>query len=223
MSDTLISLRNIKKSYDGIRYVLNDLCLDVKNGENIIITGPSGCGKSTLLNILALLEVIDSGEYYFDGKKVNHRHLNRFADTRAKSIGFIFQSYGLIESLSVEDNIYMPFLYSSEKMSKQTDNYMDVLLDELNLKELKNKKASLLSGGEKQRVAIARAILKKPRLIIADEPTGNLDYANEEQVISAFNRINKTGTSIIMVTHKYDLKLDNCRKLILTDGVLHDA
>ena len=100
---------------------------------------------------------------------------------------------------------------------------MDVLLDELNLKELKNKKASLLSGGEKQRVAIARAILKKPRLIIADEPTGNLDYANEEQVISAFNRINKTGTSIILVTHKYDLKLDNCRKLILTDGVLHDA
>lgn len=223
MSDTLISLRNIKKSYDGIRYVLNDLCLDVKNGENIIISGPSGCGKSTLLNILALLEVIDSGEYFFDGKKVNSRHLNRFADTRAKSIGFIFQSYGLIESLSVEDNIYMPFLYSSEKMSKQTDNYMDVLLDELNLKELKNKKASLLSGGEKQRVAIARAILKNPRLIIADEPSGNLDYANEEQVISAFNRINKTGTSIIMVTHKYDLKLDNCRKLILTDGVLHDA
>ncbi|MBE7069149.1 MAG: ABC transporter ATP-binding protein [Ruminococcaceae bacterium] len=223
MSDILISLRNIKKSYDGIRFVLNGLCLDVKNGENIIISGPSGCGKSTLLNILALLEIFDSGDYLFDGERVNPRHLNRFADARAKSIGFVFQSYGLIESLSVADNIYMPFLYTSETMNKQSDDYMDVLLDELNLKELKNKKTSLLSGGEKQRVAIARAILKKPRLVIADEPTGNLDYVNEEQVISAFNRINKTGTSIIMVTHKNDLKLDNCRKLKLSDGVLHDA
>lgn len=218
----LISISDLRKTYDGKRYVLDGLNFSLKNGEISTILGASGCGKSTFLNIVGLLDNYTSGEYLFCGKNIEPKKLNDYYKYRAQDIGFIFQAYCLIDSLSVKDNILMPFLYSGVGITSSVNDTVDLLLDSFDMLNLKNKKVSLLSGGERQRVAIIRAIIKEPKLIIADEPTGNLDEANTRLVVDAFRNIAKKGTAVIVVTHNKYLSFDMGRTYTLRGGKLYD-
>ena len=181
MDNALIRLSGVRKSYDGRHYVLDGLDFALGEGETAVVYGASGCGKSTFLNIVGLLDSMNEGDYRFSNQSICARRLNAYSEVRAEKIGFVFQSYCLIEALSVADNILMPFLYNGKPISKEVLGELASLAEELGIAELLEKKAALLSGGEKQRVAIARAMLKRPRLIIADEPTGNLDEGNSQK------------------------------------------
>lgn len=217
----LVEMSNICKTYNGKDYVLENLYFSLKEGEMATIYGASGCGKSTFLNLVGLLDNRTSGNYFFNGHKITNK-LNHYQQIRASDIGFIFQSYCLVDSISVFDNLLMPLMYT-DKPAGGLLQQADSILRDLNILQLKNQKANTLSGGEKQRVAIARAIIKRPKLIIADEPTGNLDDANAKLVISAFERIIKTGTSILVVTHNRHLRFGNGNTYILQQGALYHA
>ncbi len=205
MSDKIIEMTNIIKSYDGKRNVLDNLEFTAHKGEFIAIKGKSGTGKSTLLNILGLLDTFNSGSYILNNEKILSKKYNTYNQLRSKYIGFIFQSYHLIDSISIEDNILIPYLYSNQPINKSVKNRIEFILEDFKLNELKSKKVSLLSGGEKQRVAIARAIIKSPQIIIADEPTGNLDDENSNIVMGALKKCADQSTTVILVTH--DTKL----------------
>lgn len=218
----LVEMTNIQKSYDGVRNVLDNLQFSIGYGEIATIFGASGCGKSTFLNIVGLLDSCTSGNYYFNGQKISGNKLNKYEQIRSADIGFVFQSYCLIDSISVLDNILMPLMYTEAKSTSTLLHKVDSILESLNILHLKNQKANTLSGGERQRVAIARAMIKNPKLIIADEPTGNLDEANAKLVISAFQDIVETGTSIIVVTHNRHLSFGDGVIYTLREGALHN-
>ncbi len=190
-NEFLVSLSGIKKSYDGKKYILDGIDFTLSRGEMAIIEGLSGSGKSTLLNIIGRLDDSYEGEYI----------------SSVREIGFVFQSYCLIESISVRENILLPFLYSTRYIDEAVIKYYAELTKELGIDGLDTKKASLLSGGEKQRVAIARALIRNPEIVIADEPTGNLDDVNTESVTDILRRISKKGCSVIIVTH--DIRIAN--------------
>lgn len=213
-------MEHIKKTYDGSRYILNDLSFAAKEGEFVIIQGASGSGKSTLLNILGLLDVFESGTYILQNHQINPRQHNKYSNMRSTLIGFIFQAYCLIESISIQDNILLPYFYSHDCIDVNVLKRMDDILENFNLTGMKHNKVSLLSGGEKQRVAIARAIIKNPPLIIADEPTGNLDDANSQLVIKHLKGLTDRGTTVILVTHNKDLLKYGDRKYSLHEGRL---
>jgi ABC-type lipoprotein export system ATPase subunit len=158
-----------------------------------------------LLNILGLLDVFNSGLYNLNGLVINPRNYNKYSNLRSKYIGFIFQAYHLIDSISIQDNILLPYLYSNEQIDSEVIDRMHYILEDFNLIDLRRKKVSLLSGGEKQRVAIARAIIKNPPIIIADEPTGNLDDDNSITIMKHLKKMTENKTTIILVTH--DMKL----------------
>ncbi len=214
----LIRTEGIKKTYDGKRYVLNGIDLSVEEGEIATVRGASGCGKSTFLNILGLLDNANEGKYFFCGEEIGGK-LNSYSDRRSRDIGFIFQSYCLIDQLSAEDNILMPFLYG-KGASPDIGKRLSVLLKDLNIEGLREKKVSLLSGGERQRVAIARAMIKCPRLIIADEPTGNLDDVNTHLVIKALEKASRSGTSVIVVTHNTAVSFGEGSRYRMEGGML---
>lgn len=216
----IVDIRNIRKTYDGKRYVLNGVNFSLDAGEIATIRGASGCGKSTFLNIVGLLDNYTDGEYYFIGEQILPKKLNTYYNLRAEGIGFIFQSYCLIDKLDVRDNILMPFLYNKERINGNVIKRLKQLLEDLNISHLTDKKAGLLSGGERQRVAICRAMLKKPGLIIADEPTGNLDEKNTDLVVDAINKISAEGTAVIVVTHNKTISFENEKKYTLDGGVL---
>ena len=216
----LIELDHIQKTYDGRRYVLNDLSLTAQAGELIIIRGSSGSGKSTLLNLLGLLDVFDGGTYRLQGKEINPRHYNRYAELRSTLIGFIFQSYCLIDSISVQDNILLPFLYSHHPIDGAVLAYLEEILERFHLTPVRHKRVSLLSGGPKQRVAIARAIIKRPPLIIADEPTGNLDEENSQLVVQHLKALTQGGACVVLVTHDKNLLQYGDRTYFLHEGRL---
>lgn len=218
----LIKITNLRKTYDGKRYVLDGLNFSIGKGEIKTIFGASGCGKSTFLNIVGLLDNYTSGEYLFCEININPKRLNDYYKYRAQDIGFIFQSYFLIDSLSVNDNILMPFLYNGIDLSGSVKKTVDKLLDSFDMLSLKNKKVSLLSGGERQRVAIMRAIIKEPKLIIADEPTGNLDESNTDLVVKAFKYIAEKGTAVIVVTHNKFLSFGTDTTYTLRGGKLYN-
>lgn len=218
----LIRISNLRKTYDGKRYVLDGLDFSINKGEIATILGASGCGKSTFLNIVGLLDNFTDGKYLFSETEINPKKLNSYYQYRATDIGFIFQAYCLIDSLSVKDNILMPFLYSGAGITGSMKEAVDALLDSFDMLNLKNKRVSLLSGGERQRVAIIRAIIKKPKLIIADEPTGNLDESNTQLVVKAFRNIAENGTAVIVVTHNKYLSLGMGRTYSLKGGRLYN-
>lgn len=197
----LVKICKMTKRYSGERNVLHEIDFTLKKGQIVTIRGNSGSGKSTFLNIVGLLDGFNSGEYYFDGIKILKNRFYKYDKLRGSSIGFIFQNYNLIESLSVKDNILIPYLYNKTRLSKEREKKIDELCEEFDIYNLKNKRASYLSGGEKQRVAIVRALAIAPKLIIADEPTGNLDEANAKIINSKFKKLSGLGTSIIVVTH----------------------
>lgn len=184
MKPKIVEMTGIRKAYHGTDYVLKDLALTVHGGEIITVQGPSGAGKSTLLNIMGLLDRCDGGTYRFRDTLVTGSERQR-RKLRAKELGFVFQSYALIGAAGVRDNIRMPYLYG-EKPDGDLTAEMERLMEELGISGIQHQRAKDLSGGEKQRTAIARAILKKPSLIIADEPTGNLDEKNAETINRIF-------------------------------------
>ncbi len=220
MNTTVLYLDNIKKTYDGKRFVLDGLNLTVGGGEIITIQGESGSGKSTLLNIVGLLDDFNSGEYNLCGTNVSLGNAREKALLRSNKIGFVFQSYGLLDSLTVRDNIIMPFLYNHMDLDKSVFNMLEYYAKKLNLTDVLNKKAKYLSGGEKQRVAIIRAMLKKPSLILADEPTGNLDEQNAKLINQVFLDYLTPDTAAIIVTHNPHIFSDVSYSYALNAGRL---
>ena len=179
---------------------LNKVTLDVQKGEFVAVMGPSGCGKSTLLNIVGLLDNPTAGELYFDGNEVSKFKERQRTNLRRGNIGFVFQSFNLIDELTVYENVELPLLYMKVSAS-QRKVMVNEVLDRMKISHRKKHFPQQLSGGQQQRVAISRAVVTKPKLILADEPTGNLDSANGEEVMNLLTELNKDGTTIVMVTH----------------------
>ena len=179
---------------------LNDVSLEIQKGEFVAVMGPSGCGKSTLLNILGTLDTPTSGKYFIDEHEITGMNENRLSDFRKKNIGFIFQSFNLIDELTVFENVELPLVYSSVRKPERTRKVTEAL-EQMNIAHRAGHFPQQLSGGQQQRVAIARAIVTHCPLFLADEPTGNLDSTNGAEVMSQLQRLNKQGTTIVMVTH----------------------
>jgi putative ABC transport system ATP-binding protein len=179
---------------------LNEVDLEVQSGEFVAVMGPSGCGKSTLLNILGMLDNPTSGKLYFDGTEVSEFRERQRTNLRKGNIGFVFQSFNLIDELTVYENVELPLLYMKFSGADRREKVNEVL-DRMKISHRKKHFPQQLSGGQQQRVAIARAVVTRPKLILADEPTGNLDSANGEEVMNLLTELNREGTTIIMVTH----------------------
>jgi len=179
---------------------LNKVNLSVENGEFVAVMGPSGCGKSTLLNILGLLDNPTEGELHFEDVEVSKFNERKRTNLRKSNIGFVFQSFNLIDELTVYENVELPLLYMKVPSSKRKETVNQVL-ERMNIAHRKKHFPQQLSGGQQQRVAICRSVVANPKLILADEPTGNLDSANGEEVMNLLTELNKEGTTIVMVTH----------------------
>jgi putative ABC transport system ATP-binding protein len=179
---------------------LNKVDLSIAKGEMVAVMGPSGCGKSTLLNILGLLDNPTSGEFFFNGNEVSRLSERNRTNLRKGNIGFVFQSFNLIDELTVFENVELPLLYMKVSASERKRK-VDEVLERMKIIHRKKHFPQQLSGGQQQRVAIARAVVPNPVLILADEPTGNLDSANGEEVMNLLTELNKDGTTIVMVTH----------------------
>lgn len=210
-----IKIRHLKKSFH--RPVLQDINLEVTNDSYITIEGKSGSGKSTLLNILGLVEGYDAGEYVFNGTLI--RNFIDYSRLRLENIGFIFQSYNLIPTLSCRENILLPTLYNSKSSAQSFDEFVELL----DIGPLLNQKVTTLSGGEKQRVAIARALILDPCLILADEPTGNLDSKNRDIIYRLLQREHEKGRGIILITHDSDAAKQGKTAYTLIDGCLQST
>ena len=195
---------------------LNEVTFEIGKGEFVAIMGPSGCGKSTLLNILGTLDTPTSGSYLFEGKRVDKMNENQLTALRKGNIGFIFQSFNLLPMFTAEQNILMPLTLAGAKPDRQ---WLRLLVETLGLKERLNHRPNELSGGQQQRVAIARALITKPKLVFADEPTGNLDSVSSAEVLSFLKRsVNELGQTIIMVTHDAVAASYADRALVFADG-----
>lgn len=199
----MIKLQNLSKVYRTAYMettALNNINLNINKGEFVAVMGPSGCGKSTLLNVVGMIDGPSSGEYYFDGEEVGHCSENELVDLRKANIGFIFQNFNLIDDLSVEENVDLPLLYLgvSKKERKQKVNEALALVG---LDNRAKHKPQELSGGQQQRVAVARSVVGDPKLILADEPTGNLDTRNGDEVMNMLALLKERGATILMVTH----------------------
>jgi len=204
MSDALIKLENIKKVFytDEVEtHALNDINISIFKGEYVSISGPSGCGKSTLLSLLGLLDTTTSGRYILAGHDVSDISKQERARIRNKEIGFIFQSFNLISDLSVEENVELPLTYRNDLAKGEREAMVSEALKKVGMDNRSKHFPSQLSGGQQQRVAVARAIVGRPSLILADEPTGNLDSKNAEAVMQLLEQLHSEGATICMVTH----------------------
>ncbi len=199
----MISISNLEKYYrtDEVETVaLNKLSLEVNEGEFVAIMGPSGCGKSTLLNILGLLDDPDAGKYRLNGVETAILNENAKADIRKENIGFVFQNFNLIDELTVFENVELPLIYLGVKGS-QRRKMVEQVLEKMQIMHRRHHFPLQLSGGQQQRVAVARAVVNNPKLILADEPTGNLDSINGNEVMQLLSDLNEAGTTVVMVTH----------------------
>lgn len=216
----MIKINNLEKVYrteDVETVALNKLSFQVNTGEFVAVMGPSGCGKSTLLNILGLLDEPDGGSFLFNGQEVAHYKERQRADLRKKNIGFVFQSFNLIDELTVFENVELPLIYLGVKSAERKERVEEVL-KKMQIMHRRNHYPQQLSGGQQQRVAVARAVVNKPKLILADEPTGNLDSSNGNEVMELLTDLNEQGTTIIMVTHsEHDAKFSH-RIIRMLDG-----
>jgi putative ABC transport system ATP-binding protein len=195
-----IGLTKIFRTEEVETSALNKVNLEIKSGEFVAIMGPSGCGKSTLLNIIGLLDNPSDGQYFFNGTDVSKFKERNRTDLRKGNIGFVFQSFNLIDELNVYENVELPLVYLKLGATKRKQ-MVDSVLERMKIGHRRNHFPQQLSGGQQQRVAIARAVVANPKLILADEPTGNLDSKNGLEVMKLLNELNKEGTTIIMVTH----------------------
>ncbi len=208
-----IELKNISKEYD--RQVLKDINLKITNDSYVTIVGKSGSGKSTLMNIIGMIEEYDGGNYSFNGKNIKKG--KDYANIRSDYIGFIFQSYNLIPTMTCLENIMLPLQYS-----KKTDADPEKLIEQLQIGKLLSKPVVYLSGGERQRVAIARALILNPSLIIADEPTGNLDPENRNIVLDIIDEEHRKGRAVVMITHDLKTAERSGKVYILREGILYE-
>jgi putative bacteriocin export ABC transporter (lactococcin 972 group) len=218
---TLVILKGITKTYQSgkITYqVLKGIDLEVKEGEFLAIMGASGSGKSTLLNIIGLLDKPDSGIYILDGREVSSLSKKELAKIRNQKIGFVFQAFHLVPWATALENVLMPLLYR-DNLKKEDEERALQFLTRLGLEKRINAKPSELSGGEQQRVAIARALITKPKLLLADEPTGNLDSKSSQEVMKIFKELNEDGLTIIMVTHDPEIAKFAQRIKTIRDGI----
>lgn len=216
----MLRIENLSKSFrtDEVETIaLNHVSLEVKDEEFVAIMGPSGCGKSTLLNIVGLLDNPTEGSYYFMDKEVGHLKERERTQVRKGNIGFVFQSFNLIDELNVFENVELPLTYLNYKSSERKE-MVNTILKRMNIGHRSYHFPQQLSGGQQQRVAIARAVVAGPKLILADEPTGNLDSKNGTEVMTLLTDLNKEGTTIVMVTHsKHDASFAH-RTINLFDG-----
>ena len=199
----MLSMREVSRVYrtDTVETTaLDGIFLDVADGEFVAIMGPSGCGKSTLLNVIGMLDSPTSGSYVFNGTEVAKLSESKLADFRKRNIGFIFQSFNLVDELSVRENIELALLYHNVPTGERRTR-VDAVMDKVGIAHRAKHRPSQLSGGQQQRVAVARALVAAPKLILADEPTGNLDTAHGEEVMKMLQALNNEGSTIVMVTH----------------------
>ncbi|MBD3415229.1 MAG: ATP-binding cassette domain-containing protein [Candidatus Aminicenantes bacterium] len=216
----MIKTENLKKIYTTEEVettALNNVNLDIKAGEYVAIMGPSGCGKSTLLNVLGLIDKPTDGKYYFLETEVSAFSERRRANLRKSNIGFVFQSFNLIDELTVFENVELPLLYLGFSSSDRKKRVNDVL-EQMEIMARNNHFPQQLSGGQQQRVAVARAVVARPKLILADEPTGNLDSAHGEEVMKILGELHEAGTTIVMVTHSPSYAEYANRTVHLFDG-----
>jgi putative ABC transport system ATP-binding protein len=221
MSSQVVNLVNIRKLFQTEEVetsAVNGVSLHIDKGEYVAISGPSGCGKSTLLSILGLLDKCSEGKYFLNGRDITELDKNSLALARNREIGFIFQSFNLIESLSVIENVELPLMYRKDISSTERREKAEAALNSVGMAHRKNHFPGQLSGGQQQRVAVARAFVNNPALILADEPTGNLDSESAESVMQLLKEQHKRGTTICIVTHDPRYTKDATRTIHMLDG-----
>lgn len=219
----MIEIKNIQKTYNygksNAFQALNDVSLTINDGEMVAIIGKSGAGKSTLMHILGCIDEFESGKYYLNGEDVSSLNEKKRAQIRNSKIGIVLQDFALVESYSVIENVMLPLYFSKsikgkkEKMAKAID-----VLKQMEMYEFVDKKVNKLSGGQKQRVAIARAMINNPKILLADEPTGALDVKMSAEIMSIFEKLNKQGTTVIIITHDMEVAKKCSRIIEISDG-----
>ena len=216
----MLTLKNVSKVFqtDEVETTaLNQVNLQIDDGEFVAVMGPSGCGKSTLLNVIGMLDQPSSGDYEFQEKNISKVSEKILADIRKKNLGFIFQSFNLIDELTVYENVELPLIYSGLSKAERKQK-VEAVLEKVQIAHRGNHYPQQLSGGQQQRVAVARAVVVNPAFILADEPTGNLDSKNGAEVMDLLTQLNREGTTIVMVTHSLEHAQYASRIVNLFDG-----
>jgi len=222
MPELLIKIKSIKRNFvlgSEIVYVLKGIDLEIYKGEYVALMGPSGSGKSTLMNLLGCLDTPTSGTYVLNGKDVSVMADDELAEIRNKEIGFVFQTFNLLPRTTALDNVALPMVYAGYSKSDRNTRATEVL-KQVNLADRMDHQPNQLSGGQRQRVAIARALVNKPSIILADEPTGNLDSKTSVEIMKLFGDIHKQGNTVILVTHEEDIAAYAHRVIRLRDGLI---
>lgn len=222
MANPLIKIRNLKRDFilgSETLYVLKGIDLNIQKGEYVALMGPSGSGKSTLMNLIGCLDTPTSGSYLLNGKDVSRMDDNELAEIRNKEIGFVFQTFNLMPRTTALDNVALPMVYAGYSKSERNARATEVLA-QVNLADRMDHQPNQLSGGQRQRVAIARALVNHPSIILADEPTGNLDSKTSLEIMGLFNEIHAKGNTVILVTHEEDIAAYAKRVIRLRDGLI---
>ena len=222
MAQPIIEIKNIKRDFElgeEIIHVLKGIDLTINKGEYVALMGPSGSGKSTLMNILGCLDTPTSGSYILNGKLVSEMHDNELAEIRNKEIGFVFQTFNLMPRTTALDNVALPMVYAGHPKSERNERATEVLT-QVGLADRMDHKPNQLSGGQRQRVAVGRALVNKPAMILADEPTGNLDSKTSLEIMNLFDEIHANGNTVILVTHEEDIAEHAHRIIRLRDGLI---
>ncbi|MCW5519208.1 ABC transporter ATP-binding protein [Aureitalea sp. L0-47] len=220
--DHVIKIRGIRRDFplgQEVVKVLKGIDLDIEKGEYVALMGPSGSGKSTLMNILGCLDTATAGSYELNGRDVSNMSDDELAEVRNTEIGFVFQTFNLLPRTTALENVALPMIYAGASKAQRKERAEEVLAD-VGLADRMDHRPNQLSGGQRQRVAVGRALVNKPSIILADEPTGNLDSKTSEEIMALFNEIHKNGNTVIVVTHEEDIAAHTHRIIRLIDGMV---